>query len=181
MKIRLMPVDDVIPYENNPRDNHRAVAKVAASLNNFGWRQPIVVDEDMVILAGHTRLQAAVSLGHTKVPVHVATGLTEKQKRAYRLADNKTGEYSTWLDDALKNEIEALQIPDDDGDEVFDLSLTGFSDKQIAKMLGNPIASTSRNVDGEQHLVVVELETEEECAQLYDELMDRGLACKIMS
>jgi len=73
MKIRNLPIGDVRPYERNPRLNDCAVGKVAASIREFGWRQPIVVDAEMIVIAGHTRLKAAKMLGHDKVPVHVAS------------------------------------------------------------------------------------------------------------
>ena len=79
MKVELTEIGRVIPYARNPRKNDAAIAKVAASIKEYGFRQPIVVDEEMVIIAGHTRLQAAQSLGLKKVPVHVATGLTQAQ------------------------------------------------------------------------------------------------------
>jgi ParB-like chromosome segregation protein Spo0J len=88
LEIQTIPTNQVTPYGRNPRKNDGAVDKVAASIKAFGWRQPIVVDEDMVIIAGHTRLLAAKKLGINEVPVHVATGLTSTQVKAYRLADN---------------------------------------------------------------------------------------------
>jgi len=85
--VELRTIDDIRPYERNPRINDQAVDAVAASLAEFGFRQPIVVDEDGVIIAGHTRWKAAKKLGLAKVPVHVATDLTPEQVRAYRIAD----------------------------------------------------------------------------------------------
>jgi ParB-like chromosome segregation protein Spo0J len=84
-----LPLERLIPYARNPRKNAAAVGTVAASLKEFGWRQPIVVDEAMVILAGHTRLEAARQLGLTSVPVHVARGLTPAQAKAYRLTTGR--------------------------------------------------------------------------------------------
>ena len=81
MKVELIEIGRVIPYARNPRRNENAIAKVAASIKEYGFRQPIVVDEEMVIIAGHTRLQAAQSLGLKKVPVHIADGLTLAQIR----------------------------------------------------------------------------------------------------
>ena len=89
MDVIALPLEQLIPYARNPRQNESAIATVAASLKEFGWRQPIVVDEEMVILAGHTRLEAARQLGLTEVPVHIARGLTPAQARAYRLMDNR--------------------------------------------------------------------------------------------
>jgi hypothetical protein len=79
-----LPLGQIIPYARNPRKNEKAVATVAASIAEFGWRQPIVVDEAMVVLAGHTRLEAARQLGLGTAPVHVAKGLSEAQARAFR-------------------------------------------------------------------------------------------------
>ncbi|WP_240164401.1 ParB N-terminal domain-containing protein [Limosilactobacillus mucosae] len=95
-QIREVPIDSVKPYENNPRDNDGAVEATANSIKEFGWQQPIVVDKDMVVIAGHTRLKAAKQLGLKHVPIVVAD-LSEEQAKAYRLADNKTGELADWI------------------------------------------------------------------------------------
>jgi len=76
MQVRMVATDKVLPYAKNPRKNESAIAKVAASIQQFGWRQPIVVDSEMVVIAGHTRLQAAILLDHSKVPVHIAKTMT---------------------------------------------------------------------------------------------------------
>lgn len=91
MDIIMRPLASIKPYGNNPRKNDDAVDNVAASLREFGWRQPIVVDGKGVIIAGHTRYKAAMSLGMTEAPCVVAADLTPEQVKAYRLADNKTG------------------------------------------------------------------------------------------
>src|SRR5687768_2604087 len=96
MKIEMWNLRDVHPYEHNPRVNDPAVDVVAASLLEFGFRQPIVVDGEGVIVVGHTRWKAARKIGLKKVPVHVATDLTPEQARAYRIADNKTNELASW-------------------------------------------------------------------------------------
>ena len=106
--IRMVDVRDIRPYDKNPRNNEASVPRVAASIREFGFLQPIVCDRDGVILAGHTRYAAARSLGLTKVPVLYADDLTPEQARAYRLADNKAGEESLWLEDVLSAELEAL-------------------------------------------------------------------------
>lgn len=107
-QIKEVPISDVKPYENNPRDNDGAVEATAKSIKEFGWQQPIVVDKDMVVIAGHTRLKAAKKLGFSKVPVVVADGLTEAQVKAYRLADNKVSETSIWDNKKLLQELEEL-------------------------------------------------------------------------
>src|SRR5207244_12636247 len=90
MYVELRPIDTIRPYENNPRVNDPAVDAVAASIRQFGFRQPIVVDEQGVIVAGHTRYKAALKLGLETVPVHVAKGITPAQLKAYRIADNQS-------------------------------------------------------------------------------------------
>lgn len=120
MEIELLPTDRLIPYARNPRRNTEAISKVAASIKEFGFRQPIVVDEEMVVVVGHTRLEAAKSLGIKQVPVHVARGLTDAQIRAYRLADNRTNEEADWDMDLLRKEVTHLESLG------FDVSLTGF-------------------------------------------------------
>ena len=92
MKIQTVEIERVIPYARNPRKNAEAVTKVAASIREFGFRQPVVVDDEMTVVVGHTRLLAAKQLGMAKVPVHVADGLTPAQIRAYRLADNRVNQ-----------------------------------------------------------------------------------------
>jgi ParB-like chromosome segregation protein Spo0J len=84
MKVELVSIDRVIPYARNPRKNDGAVAKIVASIKEYGFRQPIVVDDEMVIIAGHTRLKAAQQLGLKKVPIHIAEGLTPVQVQAWR-------------------------------------------------------------------------------------------------
>jgi DNA modification methylase len=129
MKVVQRPIGDITPYEKNPRQNDAAVEAVAASIREFGFRQPIVVDEAGVIICGHTRFKAAEHLGLAKVPVHVATDLTPEQIRAYRIADNKTGELATWDMELLPIEIAELQSAG------IDWSLLGFNEDDLAKLL----------------------------------------------
>jgi site-specific DNA-methyltransferase (adenine-specific) len=105
MHVELRPIASIRPYDNNPRLNDAAVDAVAASIKEFGFRQPIVVDEDGVIIVGHTRYKAALKLGMTEVPVHVAVGLSPAQAKAYRIADNQTATIATWDDDKLYQEL----------------------------------------------------------------------------
>lgn len=129
MEVVMRPVGSIKPYENNPRDNDAAVDAVAASIKAFGFRQPCVVDEDGVIIVGHTRYKAALKLGMAEVPVHVARGLSAEQARAYRIADNQTATLATWDEDKLPLELMALQSAD------FDLSLTGFPEDELLRLL----------------------------------------------
>ena len=120
MQTDTVGISSVIPYARNPRRNEAAIAKVAASLQEFGWRQPIVVDEDMVVVAGHTRLEAARTLNMEQVPVHIARGLTPEQIKAYRIADNRVGQEAEWDEELLRLEIGELESSG------FDIDLTGF-------------------------------------------------------
>ena len=128
-ELRYIDPTELVPYAGNPRDNRLAVDKVATSISEYGFTNPILVDEDYVILAGHTRREAAIDLGLEKVPYIIIDGLTDAQKRAYRLADNKLGEFSIWDEDKLKKELESLI------DEDYDLSLAGFTDVDLTELL----------------------------------------------
>jgi ParB-like chromosome segregation protein Spo0J len=131
MKIELMPVDQVLPYARNPRINAHAVEKVAASIKEFGFRQPIVVDGEMVIVVGHVRYEAAKRLGLKKVPVHVATDLTPEQIKAYRITDNRVGEESEWDKALLQLEIVELE------EVAFSAELLGFNDEELRDIMAS--------------------------------------------
>jgi len=114
MKIKQMKVEDLKPYPNNPRINDQAVDAVAASIQEFGFKVPIIVDRDNVIITGHTRLKAAKKLGMKEVPVILADDLTPDQVKAFRLADNKTGELAGWDFEKLEVELSELEMDMDD-------------------------------------------------------------------
>ena len=128
MKIENWAIERVTPYEDNPRLNDQAVDAVARSLQEFGWRQLIVVDADGVIVVGHTRWKAAKKMGMKKVPVHVAKDMTPAQVKAYRIADNQTNTLAEWDYDLLPIEIGQLS------DMGFDLPVLGFSAEQISEL-----------------------------------------------
>lgn len=116
LEVKNFKIDEIHPYENNPRFNKDAVSKVAASIKKFGFKNPILVDKNMVIIAGHTLLEAAKKLKLDEVPCIVAADLNEKQAKALRLADNKVAEFSTWdylkLDEELKGLGDAFDFAD---------------------------------------------------------------------
>ena len=141
MQVENVAIKDVKPYPGNPRKNRASVGKVADSIKEFGFRQPIVVDEEMVVLAGHTRLDAAKRLKLKKVPIHIAVGLSAEQAKAYRIMDNRSGEDSHWNQGLLKIEVQDLLS------HQFDLQLTGFTGDEIANLLADP--STDQD-DGEE-------------------------------
>ena len=129
MKIELWEITRVKPYPGNPRINDDAVDAVAGSLQEFGFRQPLVVDTDGILIVGHTRWKAALKLGLKKVPVHLAKDLTPAQIKAYRIADNQTASIAEWDFDLLPIELAGLQAMD------FNLDLLGFSAEDLAKIM----------------------------------------------
>ena len=129
MKIETVKIEQLVPYARNPRDNSVSVDKVASSIQEFGFRQPIVVDENFVILAGHTRLLASKKLGLKEVPVHMAEGLSESKKKAFRIMDNRSSEDSEWDEELLSLELSDLE------DSGFDLNMTGFTEEEINALL----------------------------------------------
>ena len=130
MKIEIADITSIKPYENNPRKlSEKAIEKVAMSLKEYGFRQPIVVDKDRVIVAGHTRFRASKKLGLKQVPVSIIDNLTEEQINAYRIADNRTAEESEWDNELLKMEIKELEAKD------FKLDLLGFNEDQLNDIL----------------------------------------------
>jgi DNA modification methylase len=130
MEVNVWSLDKIVPYARNARKiPAQAVDKVAASIKEFGWRQPIVVDREGVIIVGHVRLLAAQKLGLTEAPVHIASNLTPPQVRAYRLLDNRSHEETQWDDDLLGLELLDLR------DLGFDLDLTGFDPTEIDDFL----------------------------------------------
>jgi len=141
MKTEMRRTEDIKPYEHNPRLNDAAVEAVARSIREFGFRQPIVVDADGVIVVGHTRWKAARALGLEKVPVHVATDMTPEQIKAYRIADNKVADLAEWDYDLLPVELSDLRSMD------VDLDLLGFSSEELEKMLGAGVHGTEGLTD----------------------------------
>jgi conserved hypothetical protein len=122
-------ISQIHPYENNPRNNEAAIEPVAQSIKRFGFRVPILIDGKGTIIAGHTRYEAAKRLGMDKVPCIRVDDLTDEQIRAYRIADNKVAEASSWNDDILRTEMDALKALD------VDLTDTGFSEVELDGLL----------------------------------------------
>lgn len=116
MDIKMFKINDIKPYEKNPRKNDEAVEYVANSIKEFGFKVPIVIDKDNIIIAGHTRYKASKKLGIKEVPCIIADDLTEEQIKAYRLADNKVSEKSEWDIDLLSQEL----------DDIFDIDMELF-------------------------------------------------------
>lgn len=108
ISIVMRNIKDIIPYEKNPRKNDMAVDAVVSSIKEFGFKNPVIVDKDMVIIAGHTRYKAAKKLGIEEIPCISAEDLTEEQVKAFRIADNKTAELAEWNDDLLGKEMQGI-------------------------------------------------------------------------
>lgn len=122
MNIVQLPIEELTPYEHNPRNNKKAIKYVANSIRDFGFKSPIILDTNKVIICGHTRYKAAKVLGYTHVPCIIASDLTEEQVKAYRLADNKVAEMAKWDYDLLSFEIQDLS---------FDMEDFGFDVEQL--------------------------------------------------
>jgi DNA modification methylase len=133
LEVSWCPIDKVVPYVRNARKiPQKAIDKVAASIKEFGWRVPIVVDKESVVICGHTRLLAGKKLGLKEVPVHVAHNLTPVQVKAYRLMDNRSHSDTSFDLELLGLELEELKGLD------FDLQLTGFDDRELEDFLADP-------------------------------------------
>lgn len=131
LSIEYIPIQEITPYAKNPRKNDRAINVVAESIKEFGFKNPIILDKNNIIVAGHTRLKAAEKLGIKEVPVIWADDLTEEQIRAFRIMDNKSTEYARWEVELLKGEMQSLQGSN------FPLELTGFKETEINRILAH--------------------------------------------
>jgi DNA modification methylase len=145
-KMQLVPIDKLVPYINNSRTHSpEQVMKLRASLREFGFINPVIIDKDYGVIAGHGRLMAAKEEGMTEVPCVFAEHLTEAQKKAYIIADNRMAMDAGWDEELLRVEIESLEA------EAFDLSLTGFDEKELSKLFddGNETEDDDFDVDAE--------------------------------
>lgn len=156
-------VNELIPYVNNPRNNEAAVDKVASSIREFGFKVPIIVDSQNVIIAGHTRYKASKKLGLTEVPCIVSDDLTEAQIKAFRIADNKVSELATWDEELLSLELEQL------AEMGYDLELTGVEMDELGELLGDEDEQEDEKYTSK--IDVPQYEITGECPGL-DELVD---------
>ena len=181
MKVELRKLSGIKPYPGNPRHNDDAVDAVAASIQEFGFRQPIVVDREGAIVVGHTRYKAALKLGLETVPVHVAADLTPEQIKAYRIADNQTASLATWNYELLPIELGELQGMN------YDLSLLGFDQAELEKLLkddGIAPEATGGDPGGlryrEQYGVIIVCKDAAEQERVYSELVRQGYDCRVV-
>ena len=141
MEIKMVRVEDIVPYENNPRKNDGAVDAVAESIKQCGYVAPIIIDEENIILAGHTRFKALKKLGRKEIEVIVRAGLTEDQKRKYRILDNKTNEFAEWDFGKLEEELLGMDFGG------FDFGLdTSHLDEMAGQMMATEPVYTPNGV-----------------------------------
>ncbi len=153
MKVEMVALEKIVPYARNPRIISHAIDKVAASIKEFGFRQPIVVDSEMVIIVGHARFAAAKKLGLTAAPVHIATGLTPEQVKAYRIADNRTGEDAQWDKELLSLEIGELE------NAPFDQSVLGFDAGELDQLHQGISDLLKDGIDEDEEKEITEADT----------------------
>lgn len=144
MKLKTFKIKDIKPYEHNARKNDQAVDAVAKSIEQCSYIAPIIVDENNVILAGHTRWKALKKLGRTECECIVKTGLTDDQKRKYRLLDNKTNELAGWDFEMLADELEDLDF----GDLELNWGIDDFSDDEIESMMQQEVEDRKKKFIG---------------------------------
>lgn len=176
LKVVYRKVEDLIPYARNARTHSDAqVAEIAASIKEYGWTNPILTDGENGIIAGHGRLMAARKLGMDEVPTIDIIGLTDTQKRALILADNKMALNASWDFESLKLEIEDISMGGGESHLI-----TGFSQSELDSILGNvnedelPTASID-----EKCSVIVDFEQAESAEDFFNEMTDRGLKCRL--
>ncbi len=163
MEIEYKKLVELIPYVNNPRNNEAAVDKVASSIQEFGFKVPIIVDSQNVIIAGHTRFKASKKLGLKEVPCIVSDDLTEAQIKAFRIADNKVSELATWDEELLSLELEQL------AEMGYDLELTGVEMDELDELLDDEDEQEDDKYTSK--IDVPQYEITGECPSL-DELVD---------
>lgn len=179
LEIEMVRIEDITPYANNPRDNSGAVDAVAASIQEFGFLNPIEVDDEGVIIRGHTRYAAAQKLGLKEVPVTRADDLTQEQARAWRLADNKTAELAEWDDEKKAAELEDLQA--------FEPTMTvfGFDESEWGEAREEVDDEGEENNRGQlptnQYAVIVMCKSEAHQEVVYNDLTQRGFNCRVVA
>ena len=179
LAIKYKKPSDLLAYTNNSRTHSDTqIAQLVASLQEFGFTNPILIDGKNGIIAGHGRLKAAEKLGYETVPTIELGDLTEEQRRAYIIADNKLALNAGWDNELLAFELQHLQ------DAGYDLELTGFNiDELKALTLEEPDVEDDYKepLDENRNLLMIECEGERELQTLFDEMKTRGFECKILN
>ena len=180
LKITYKPVADLIPYARNSRTHSDAqVAQIAASIREFGWTNPVLLDGDNGIIAGHGRVMAAQKLGEMQVPTIELSHMNPNQKRAYIIADNKLALNAGWDEQMLALEIQDLK------DVGYDLELLGFDLNELQSIDDNDDEKDEKEInspiDENRNLLMIECKGERELEVLFEEMQQRGFECKILS
>lgn len=172
MEIKMVPLSAITPYENNPRKNADAVKYVRKSIEQFGFKVPMVLDAQNVIVCGHTRFLAAQEMGMEEVPCVYADDLSEEQIKAFRLADNKTAEMSVWDFEKLEIEIQGISE--------IDMSDFGFAD--APDVTDEPVSENDPSFNyAEQYGVIVMCSDEADQESVYNKLVEEGYTCKVVA
>lgn len=176
MQIEMVKTVDLIPYVNNSRTHSdEQVTQIASSIKEFGFTNPILTDGEGGIIAGHGRLMAAKKLALGEVPTIVLDGLTEAQKKAYVIADNKLALNAGWDLDSLKLEVDMLSELD------FDLTLLGFDEIELAKLFDEQDIELKEQEYAESFSVIVDCQDEDEQEKIFNRLDTEGYKCRVQS
>jgi site-specific DNA-methyltransferase (adenine-specific) len=178
-----LDINKLIPYINNPRNNENAIDKVASSIREFGFKVPVVIDKDNVIVNGHTRVLASKKLGLKEIPCVVADDLSEAQIKAFRIADNKVSEYASWDEELLKLELEQLE------DMNFDLDIVNidYSDFGLeVDYIEDDFTEIKEREDlsdkvNSAYEIIIECDNEEEQEEMYNRFIEEGLKCRVLT
>jgi len=178
LEIEYVATDDLIPYFNNSRTHSESqVKQIAASIREFGFTNPILIDEEETIIAGHGRVMAAEVLSMSTVPCIRLSGLSEAQRKAYVIADNKLALNAGWDIDALSIEINQLADLD------FDLDILGFDIQELASILDGEKEGTEPSEESYSEIfnIVIECKDEEEQEKIFNRLDTEGYKCRVQS
>lgn len=184
MQIIQKKINEIRPYEKNPRRNEEAVRYVAKSIEDFGFKVPIVIDKDGVIVAGHTRYKAAKKLNLDEVPCVVADDLSDEQVKAFRLADNKVSEKADWdfellnmeLDDLIDFDMSEFGFYAVDANDEFEHLFESQLEKKAPEAKEEPAEEAPEETGWK---VIVRLDDEEDAVMLMQELTDEGYDCEV--
>lgn len=169
MQIKTLYLREIIPYENNPRKNDDAVKAVAESIRQFGFKVPIVIDKNYVIVAGHTRYKAAKKLKMKDVPCIVADDLTDEQIKAFRLADNKVSEKAEWDFELLTDEL----------DGIFDIDMTDFGFDDEEETEDEEIDRKEQKIEVGTLQLIIDCDSEEDMQEKYEKIAEVGIECRV--
>lgn len=178
IQITYKPIQDLIPYARNSRTHSDAqVAQIAASIREFGWTNPVLLDGENGIIAGHGRVMAAQKLGETEVPTIELGHMTDAQKRAYIIADNKLALNAGWDDEMLALELSDLS------DAGFDLNLVGFDSVELGKLFDKNDEESELEEEKYSEIfnIIVECKDEQEQEKIFNRLDSEGYKCRVQS